>query len=227
MSVVTVRCGSSSSLTTADGWVPAQGRDDEALPHHPRRESGLAARRLDFLFQEAMRFPADVARPRIGPGPAFVVGGAGGFAEVVALAAFDLAALELEILVIAAGTVDRGFDRPVPGFDHAGAPDAGDAAIVLHARGHAALEPAHRAAIGVGRVVEAPGPAAPVALAEQRTILGVARWHRRAGVIAARTVEIAGLGPCRARRDGRQTCERNPPRPKQTAYSHTRSLPTY
>src|SRR5882757_783768 len=109
MSVVTVRCGSSSSLTTADGWVPAQGRDDETLPHHARHESGLAARRLDFLFQEAVRFLPDITRPHIGPGPAFVVGGAGGLAEIVAFAA-----LHLETLVIAARTIDRGLDGPIP-----------------------------------------------------------------------------------------------------------------
>ena len=56
------------------------------LPHHARGKPRLAPRRLDVFFQEAVRFPAGIARPRIGPGAAFVVGGAGGLAGVVALA---------------------------------------------------------------------------------------------------------------------------------------------
>ena len=48
-------------------------------------KSSVPARRLDFLFQEAMRLLADIAGAREGPGAAFVVGGAGGPAGVVAL----------------------------------------------------------------------------------------------------------------------------------------------
>src|SRR5580704_2223005 len=133
------------------------------LPHHAPDESGLAPRRLNFLFQEAVRFLADIARPRIGPGSAFVVFGAGCLADFVALSPF-----ESETAIVAAGAVDRGFDRAVARLHHAGAAYARDAAIVLHPRRHTALQPAHRAAGDIGRVVEAPCPAAPVALAYQR-----------------------------------------------------------
>ena len=60
---------------------------DVRLPHHARGKPRLAPRRLDVLFQEAMRFAAGIAGPRIGPGPAFVVGGAGRLAGLVAFAA--------------------------------------------------------------------------------------------------------------------------------------------
>src|ERR1700712_1357649 len=53
-------------------WVPDRAslvRDDEGflLPHHTRRKSGLAPRRLDVFFQEAVRFLADIAWTGIGP----------------------------------------------------------------------------------------------------------------------------------------------------------------
>src|SRR4029453_1358497 len=112
-----------------------------------------------------MRFLAGIARPRIGPGAAFVVGGASGLAGVVAVAG-----LEVEILVVAAEAVDRGFDGLGAPLDHAGAAHARDTAITLHARRHVALEPAHRAAGDIGRIVEAPGPATAVAFAHQPPI---------------------------------------------------------
>src|SRR5229473_7546941 len=160
---------------------PARGRTRwhrpgmtvQLLPHHARDEPGLAPRRLDFLFQEAVGGFSGISRPRIGPGPALVVAGAGRLALIVAVAAF-----QFETAIIAAGPVDRGLDRAIARFDHAGAAHAGDAAIVLGARRHVALEPADRAAGDVGRVVEAPGPAPPVALAYQRAIRRIARLHR-------------------------------------------------
>src|SRR5450631_4347160 len=109
----------------------------QLLPHHARDEPGLALRRLDFLFQEAVGGFSGIARPRIGPGPALVVAGAGRLAFVVAVAAF-----QFETAIIATGPIDRGFDRAVARFDHAGAAHARDAAIVLGARRHVALEPA-------------------------------------------------------------------------------------
>src|SRR6476619_6138371 len=170
MFVVMPRC-SSSFAQYADRWlwVPARaslGRDDvqwnTTLSHHPRDEPGLAARRLDVFFQEAVRFLPDISRPCIGPGPAFVVARAGRLASLVAVTA-----LEVEIAVIATEPVDRDLLRAVARLDHAGSADARDAAVVLDARRHAALQPADRAADEVGRVVEAPGAATPVALAYQ------------------------------------------------------------
>src|SRR5216683_7308691 len=112
---------------------------DSSLPHHARNKPGLAPRRLDVLFQEAVRGFSGISRPRIGPGPAFIVGGAGRLALIVAVAAF-----QFEIAIIAAETVDRGFCSAVARFDHAGTPHARDAAIVLGARRHVALQPADR-----------------------------------------------------------------------------------
>src|SRR5450631_436065 len=103
-----------------------------------------------------MRVLALIARPRIGPGAAFVVVGAGGLAGLLALI------FQSEIAVVAAEAVDRGFDRAVLRLDHAGAAHAGDAAIVLGAGRHGILQPAHRAAGGIGRIGKGPGPAAAV-----------------------------------------------------------------
>src|SRR5260370_25817505 len=110
-----------------------------ALPHHARDEPGLGPRGLDVFFQKAMRGSSDISRPRIGPGPAFVVAGASRLAGIVAFAAF-----EFEIAVIAAEPVDRIFLGRAARFDDAGAAHARDAAIVLSARSHVALHPAHR-----------------------------------------------------------------------------------
>ena len=54
-----------------------------------------------------MGFPADITRPDIGPGPAFIVAGAGRLAKLIAFAAF-----QLKILVVAAGAIDGGFNGP-------------------------------------------------------------------------------------------------------------------
>src|SRR4051812_42109829 len=121
------------------------------LPHHARGKPGLAPRRLDVFLQEAMAVLAGIAGAGIGPGPAFIVGGAGGLAGGVAIVA-----LWVENFLVAAKTVDRGFDGAVARLDHAGTAHAGDAAIILHPRRHIALEPAHRAAGDVGRVAEGP-----------------------------------------------------------------------
>ena len=58
--------------------------DDGMLPHHAGNKAGLAPRRLDLLFQKTVRLLADISGARIGPGPAFVVGHAGGLADLVA-----------------------------------------------------------------------------------------------------------------------------------------------
>src|SRR5450631_1731144 len=186
------------------------------LPHHARDKSGLAARRLDVFFQEAVRAFFDVSRPRIGPGPTLVVVDTGGLAGFVALAV-----VQSEIAVVAAEPVDRGFDRAVARLDHAGAAHARDAAIILGAGRDSALQPAYRATSSIGRVVEAPGPAASVALAHQRTIGRIARGDRRALIVAARTIEI-GLRLRRPRGASRhQKGERHDTRPEQAASPHS------
>src|SRR4051794_9653708 len=127
--------------TSPDAFASADFAHPTALPHHAGNEARLAARRLDILFQETVRVAADIAGPCKGPGAALVVGGAGGLAGLVAFLA-----VQVEITVIAAEAVDRGFGRTDRLLDHAGAAHAGDAAIVLGARGHIVLQPAHRAA---------------------------------------------------------------------------------
>src|SRR5258705_3139 len=71
------------------------------LPHHAGRKSRLAARRLDVLFQKAMRFAPGIAGAGIGPGAAFVVGGAGRLAGVVAVLG-----AEIEAFLVATQSVD-------------------------------------------------------------------------------------------------------------------------
>src|SRR5437899_7643384 len=125
-----------------------------------------------------MGFPADVSGPGKGPGPAFIVGGAGRLAKVVAFAAF-----QLKTLVVAPGAIDGSLNGSVARLDDAGAAHAGDAASFRHALRHVALEPAHRPTGNVGRITERPGPAAAVALACQRAIRRVARNDRRAQIV--------------------------------------------
>src|SRR4051812_5045513 len=199
---------------------PSYKTSPVALPHHARGKPRLPPRRLDVLLQEALRVLAGIARPRIGPGAAFVVGGAGGLAGVVAA----VAALEIKTLVVAAEAVDRGFDGLVAPFDHTGAAHAGDAAIALHPRRHVAFEPTHRAVGEVGRIAEGPGPAAAVALAYQRAFRRIARGHGRAEIVTAGTVEI-GLRQRRARGYGRrQKGKRHHTRPEQANSPHSRVL---
>jgi hypothetical protein len=172
-----------------------------------------------------MRLLADIACPRKGPGPTLVFGGAGRLADFVVVAVF-----QFETAIVAAGPVDRGLDRPVSWLDHAGAADAGDAAIVLDPRGHRALEPADGARGGIGRVVEAPGPAAPVALAQQRAVRGIPGLDRRAQIVAAGTVEI-GLGLRRSgakddRKDDQKARHDQSQGSDQPTRSHPRPLST-
>src|ERR1700723_78439 len=88
---------------------------EEALPDHAGSEPRLAPRRLDFFLQKAVRLAPHISGTCIGPGAAFIVGAAGGLADLV-----TLAALELKTAVVAAGAINRGFDRAVARFDHAG-----------------------------------------------------------------------------------------------------------
>src|SRR6059058_1610044 len=92
----------------------------QTLPHHAGRKSRLPPRRLDVFLQKAVRLAPGIAGTRIGPGAAFVVGGAGRLAGVVAVPG-----AEIEILVVAAKPIDRGFDRGGSRLDHAGAAHAG------------------------------------------------------------------------------------------------------
>src|ERR1700739_3107566 len=152
-------------------------RDGDAarrpLPHHAGNKPGLAPRRLDFLFQEAMGFATDISRPDVGPGPAFGVGGAVCLAGLLAVAL-----LHLEAAIVAARTVDRGLHRLIARLDDSGAAYTRDAAIIGLARRHAVLEPAHRAGLLVGRITETPCPAATVTLAQKRTFLRIAGRDR-------------------------------------------------
>src|SRR6476620_9363291 len=164
----------------------ASPRNDGAVsPHYTRGKSGLAARRLDVFLQKAVRLSSDISMARIGPGPAFVVADASGLAGVVAVAAF-----ELEIAIVAAQPVDRNFLGAGTRLHHAGAAYARDATITLDPRRHVVFEPADRTASDIGRVVEAPRPASPVAFAHQGTIRRIAGGDRRTLIIAPRTIEV-------------------------------------
>src|SRR5882724_6692879 len=192
-------------------------RGPRMLPHHARDKPRLAPRWLDVLFQKAVSIFSGISRPCIGPGPAFVVASASRLAGFVAVTP-----LEVEIAVIPAEPVNRGLDRSIARFDHAGAAHARDAAIILDARRHAVLQPADRTARDIARIVEAPGPATPVPFAHQRAIRRIAGGHRRAQIVAARTIEIGlGIGRPQAR-GGRKQSERHQTRPDQAASPHSR-----
>src|SRR5581483_6800239 len=107
--------------------------------------------------------PAEISRPRVGPGAAFKVADTGRLADFL-----SFTALELESSIIAPRAIDRGLHRAVARLDHPGPAHARDAAIVAHAGRHAVLQPADRHMGGVTRVTETPGAATPVALADQR-----------------------------------------------------------
>src|ERR1700722_10956980 len=219
--VIPGRCEASNPESRDSGSALRASRNDgeEGLPHHARDEPGLAPRRLYFLFQEAVRFLADIARPRIGPGPAFVVLGAGCLADFVALSPF-----ESETAKVAAGAVDRGFDRAVARFHHAGAAHARDAAVIPDPRRDAVLQPADGAAGDIGGIVEAPRPAAPIALAHQCAFRRIARSQRRTLIVAPRTIEIC-LSLCRSRgAGGHRESQRHQTRPEQAASPHSRLL---
>src|SRR4029077_7615859 len=163
------------------------------LPQDARGEPWLASGWLDVFLQKTVSVFADVSRAGKGPGPASVVGRASALADLVAVAP-----LEFEAAVIAAIAVDRGFDRAIARFDHTCAAHAGNAAIVGNAGRDAALQPAKRISGRVARIVEAPRPATPIALAQQRTLGRIARGHHQAHVIATRPIKI-GLGEGRFR----------------------------
>src|SRR6202047_1975253 len=130
--------------------TPVTIRMPRMLPHHARDKPRLAPRRLYCLFSKAVEIFSDIPRPGTGPGPAFVVAGAGRLAGFVAVTP-----LEVEIAVIPAEPVNRGLDRSIARFDHAGTAHARDAAITLDARRHAVLQPADRTTRGIARIVEA------------------------------------------------------------------------
>src|SRR6185312_6255714 len=84
-------------------------RDRSTAPassHHPRHAAGLVPRAGDPLLQEAARRRPEIARPHIGPGAAAVFALAGRLAGRPGRIARNV-----EVLVVAAGAVDREFGR--------------------------------------------------------------------------------------------------------------------
>src|SRR3954451_6547210 len=149
----------SPASTTRCGHDAPRG----ALAHDPGHAAGLVAWRGDPLFEKTARRRPKIARPHIGPGAAAVLLLAGGFAGRALRIRIDV-----DIAVVAAGAVDRELDRAGPFLRHTCALHAGDAAGVFMARRDLALEPAGGARRGRARIGEAPGRAAPVALASRR-----------------------------------------------------------
>ena len=195
--------------------IELRGPELGLLPHHAGNKPGLAPRRLDVFFQEAVRIFADIAGPRIGPGPALVVGGAGGLAGVVALARYSIRNC---------GSRRRTCRSRFPPRCCAARPRRRRARrtrsnypACAPARCSSASTPRLR---HVGRIVEAPGAAAAVALAVQRAIGRIAGGDRRALIIAAGPVEIGlRLRRTRAMRPPPRR-RRHQTRPEQAACPH-------
>src|SRR5205085_3629035 len=89
--------------------------------------------------------------------------------------------VHVHVAQVSAGAVDRELDRPAFALEHARALHARDATCVLHPRGDLALEPAHGAGRRGARVGEAPGTAAPLALAARRAGRRIGRTHGEVG----------------------------------------------
>src|SRR3954470_4917616 len=214
----------STSRARRDGFAkmlyPSYGHLQ--LSHHTRNESRLSARWLNVVLEEAARALAGIARPGEAPGAAFVVALTGVAADV---AAFGLVVvLDLERAIVTAVAIGGSLDRTDPGFDDAGAADARDAAIALDPRRHLVLQPAHRVLGIVARVIETPGAAFLVALADQRAFGRIARHRHRPLIIAARPVET-GLGLDRCQVGQRQNGECCQTDAVQAAPRHTGGLP--
>src|SRR5262249_19493323 len=141
----------------------AFGAGARMLSHHARHAARPVARRRDLVLEEAARGRPAVARALIAPRPAATVGFAGRLAGEAGRIRRDLHAL-----VVPADPVDRDLGRPAPRRHHAGAAHARHAARLVDAARDARLQPADRRAVR-GRIGEAPGAAARLMLAPQRT----------------------------------------------------------
>src|SRR6185295_9639895 len=159
------------------------GRRD-GLTHHARHAAGLVPRPGQLLLQEAARRRPEIARAHIGPGAAAVLALAGGFA----LRAGRVGSY-IQVAIVASGAVDRKLDLAGLRLEHGGALHAGDAAGVLDAWRDLGFEPAHGGRRRGPRIGEAPGTAAPVALAPGRTYSRVAAAHLETEVVATPPVE--------------------------------------
>ena len=141
------------------------------------------ARRRQAVLEDAARTQIRIARPRIGPGAALAVGLAGGPAAFAAGVGGHLDGPK-----VAARTVDRVFAVAAARLDDAGAADPGRGVPRLDPGRHLVLEPAHRRPVG-GGVVEAPGPAAGLAVAPPRADGGIAGANRKIHVVVAAPVK--------------------------------------
>src|SRR5580692_2869361 len=141
------------------------------------------SRRRDFLFEKTMRDRDAVAGPAIGPGPAAVFG----FARIGAGFALGIHR-RFEGAVIAAIAINGKLKLAHFGLDDAGTTYARDAAARLLGRHDLALEPAHRRAARGGRIGEAPGPAAALAVATGGADGGIAVRNGGAAKITPRPV---------------------------------------
>src|SRR5207248_4527575 len=115
---------------------------------------------------------AVISRTRIGPGPAARVRRAGS-----AAGSSDRVRRHLEIAVVAADAIDREFDRRIAGSHHAGTLDPRHTARIGTPGRHLAFEPTDSVADGAGRIGEAPGAAAGLAIAARCANGRVAESH--------------------------------------------------
>src|SRR3569833_538622 len=108
------------------------------LTHYARDAARLVPRPRDLGFQIAARRDADIARPHIGPGAALALG----IACRTAGRAIRIGLLEVEKAEVAAGAVDRIFDRSMRRLDDPGAANARYAARARGPRRRRGRQPA-------------------------------------------------------------------------------------
>src|SRR3569833_3844838 len=100
-------CGMSRSSSPFSGATPAFMKCLLALPNYARNTARLVPRPRDLRFQIAARRRADIDRPHIGPGAAFIVG----LACIATVGAVGIGLLEIEKAQVAAEAINRILGR--------------------------------------------------------------------------------------------------------------------
>src|SRR5262245_52208634 len=172
------------------------------LPHHPGDAARVVPRQRDAILEEAERGAAAIiSRTRIGPGATARIGLAGGAAR--SSGRIDR---NFSVAVIAPDPIDTEFYAEVARAHHAGTLDPRHAARIGSPRRDLALEPADRRGQGAGRIREAPGTAARIAIAARRTNGRISDAHGETRVIAAGTIEADLSAGGRGEREQQHQC---------------------
>ena len=194
-----------------------------SLPHHAGNKPGLRRGGLMSFFRKQRASLAGIARPRIGPGAAFVVAVAGRLAGSSPSPLFEIEDCDSR----RRSGRSRFRAAPLRG-SITPAPRTPETQQLSWTRGGTVFFSQQTAPLGdVGRIAEAPGAAAAVALADQRAIGRIARGHRRTLDSRRRADRNwPAPAPVGAAISGRQQRERHHTRPEQAAHFHIQSLST-